>query len=55
MKLLFFSTAALMTVAYASKIAQSISSPSSMWIEEVVPCEGFDNPRTIYNIYNFYY
>jgi hypothetical protein len=26
-----------------------------MWFEEVIPCEEFNNPSTIVNVYNFYY
>ena len=63
MKLLFFSTAALMTVAYASKAAvqQAANSlsfasvdNSCNWIQESSPACAPSNVPEIVNVYNYY-
>jgi hypothetical protein len=62
MKLLFFSTAALMTVAYASKAAvqQAANSlsfapvDSCNWIQESAPSCAPSNVPEIVNVYNYY-
>jgi hypothetical protein len=62
MKLLFFSTAALMTIAYASKAAvqqaanslTAASVDSCNWIQESAPsCAPSDVPEIV-NVYNYY-
>ena len=56
MKLLFFSTAALMTVAFASKAAHSVTTSASTWFEDpMLPCDPpsqFQDSNV--HVFNFY-